>query len=64
MTEVELARVFERFYTGDGPRTGQRSGLGLTIVKEFAGAMGHRTEAWLAEGVFWVEIHWRTLKQA
>ncbi|MBC8530358.1 sensor histidine kinase [Gehongia tenuis] len=64
MTKVELTRVFERFYTGDGPRTGQRSGLGLTIVKEFAGAMGHRTEAWLAEGVFWVEIHWRTLKQA
>ena len=33
-------RAFERFYRGDPSRTGQGSGLGLSIVRELARAHG------------------------
>jgi two-component system OmpR family sensor kinase len=36
----EIERVFDRFYRGDAARTGQSTGLGLSIVKAIATALG------------------------
>jgi two-component system OmpR family sensor kinase len=41
---AQLARVFDRFYRGDPSRTGAGSGLGLSIVRAIAEALGGR--AW------------------
>ena len=47
----ELARIFERLYTGDASRRqGQGSGLGLAIVKSLAAAQGGRVWAKSAPG--------------
>lgn len=42
---LEVERLFERFYTSDGSRSGKSSGLGLAIVKELAEQMGGKIEA-------------------
>lgn len=40
MTDEDVERVFERFYTVDRMRTGQNTGLGMAIVKALAERMG------------------------
>ena len=40
MTEAERARVFERFYRGEGPRAETGTGLGLSIVKSLVDLHG------------------------
>jgi signal transduction histidine kinase/CheY-like chemotaxis protein len=58
---AELARIFEEFYqvpaSGPGGRRGM--GLGLAIVRRFAGLLGHRVEVRSRPGrgsCFWVEV--------
>lgn len=58
LTQEDLPRVFERFYTGDQMRTGQNTGLGLAIVKALAQRMGHTAFAQLENGVFTVGVRW------
>ena len=38
--DVNVERLFERFYQGSAARTGEGSGLGLAIVKQLAKALG------------------------
>lgn len=55
-TEEDLEHVFDRFFTADRMRTGQNTGLGLTIVKKLAESMGHEVYARLEEDLFTIEI--------
>lgn len=59
LTQEDLPRVFERFYTADQMRTGQNTGLGLAIVKALAQQMGHAVFAQLKDGVFTVGVRWK-----
>ncbi|MDA8309532.1 MAG: HAMP domain-containing sensor histidine kinase [Actinomycetota bacterium] len=60
LTAERRARIFDRFYRGDRARTGEGVGLGLSIVRAIAEALGGR--AWVQprtdhEGnVFGVEV--------
>lgn len=62
MTEEVLPHVFDRFFTADEMRTGQNTGLGLTIAKQFVEQLGHEIHASLrSEGgqkIFSVKIYW------
>ncbi len=40
VSAADLPRIFERFYRGDGSRTGHGSGLGLSLARAFARAHG------------------------
>lgn len=55
MSEADLAKVFDRFYRVDPARTrasGESgSGLGLSLAKDIAGAVGARIELTSTEGV-------------
>ena len=59
LTQEDLPRVFERFYTADQMRTGQNTGLGLAIVKALSERMGHTAFADLKDGIFTVGVRWR-----
>ncbi len=50
LQESEVEHLFERFYVQEKSRTSQSSGLGLTINKLLAEAMGGSVEAKLAAG--------------
>lgn len=54
--EVDVERVFERFYKGDSARRETSSGLGLAIARELALRMEGRMEAKMEKGSFFVEI--------
>lgn len=56
MTNEQLLHVFDRFFTADEMRTGQDTGLGLTIAKQFVERMGYQISAQLENAVFQIEI--------
>ena len=58
MTEQEVGRVFERFYTSDPARSGGRRGLGLAIVSALMERMGGTATASLAGGRFTLRVAW------
>lgn len=59
VTEGELSRVFDRFYTSDQIRSGRNTGLGLAIVKALAQQMGGEAWAELLSGRFSVCLRWK-----
>ena len=61
LTQEDLPRVFERFYTADQMRTGQNTGLCLAIVKALSEQMGHSSFAELRDGIFTVGVRWNLL---
>jgi len=49
LKEEDIAHLFERFYMSDSARSGQGTGLGLTISKLLAQAMGGTVQAQLLD---------------
>ncbi len=58
LTEEELSRIFERFYTGDQSRANQSSGLGLTITKLLTEKMKGHINARIEQNLFIIELTW------
>ena len=59
MTDEDVERVFERFYTVDRMRTGQNTGLGMAIVKALAERMWGQVSARLEDGRFTAQVSWK-----
>ncbi|WP_346869757.1 HAMP domain-containing sensor histidine kinase [Clostridium sp. UBA5119] len=58
-TQEDLEHVFDRFFTADRMRTGQNTGLGLTIVKKLTESMGHEVSASLEDEVFTIQVRFK-----
>ena len=54
--QVDISRVFERFYKADKARSSKGSGLGLAISKELVSKMNGRIEARCESGEFTIEL--------
>lgn len=54
--EIDVSRVFERFYKSDSARTHISTGLGLSIAKELAQRMGGTAKAELSGDMFTVAV--------
>ena len=53
--KIDISRVFERFYKGDGARSRASSRLGLSIGRELAVKMGGEMQAGISGEEFWIE---------
>nr|WP_317325450.1 HAMP domain-containing sensor histidine kinase [uncultured Flavonifractor sp.] len=58
LTEEDLPRVFDRFFTSDKMRTGRNTGLGLAIVKTLTQQMGCGVAVSLEDGMFAIRVFW------
>ncbi|WP_152524859.1 HAMP domain-containing sensor histidine kinase [Clostridium sp. Ade.TY] len=61
--EIDVDRIFERFFTVDRMRTGQNTGLGLAITKILVEKQGHKIWAEKDEklGVLSIIIKWKII---
>ncbi len=55
--EIDVSKVFERFYKADTVRSKNSTGLGLSIAKEFVRRMNGNIEAGLEENEFYIVIY-------
>ena len=53
--QINISRVFERFYKADGARSRTSSGLGLSIARELAARMEGEMRAGITGDEFWIE---------
>ncbi|MDR0286443.1 MAG: sensor histidine kinase [Clostridiales bacterium] len=58
LKELDVERIFERFYTVDASRTGKSTGLGLAISKELVTRMGWQITINIEEDILVVRILW------
>lgn len=56
LESLDIARVFDRFYRGDGARQAGGSGLGLAIAFQLAQAMGMQLAAHVEDGWFVIQL--------
>lgn len=62
LSNEDIPHIFERFYVKDKSRTKQGTGLGLTISKLLAEAMGGKAEAKLSEHKLLIIFSWDIAK--
>ncbi|MCI8371228.1 MAG: HAMP domain-containing histidine kinase [Lachnospiraceae bacterium] len=60
--QIDVRRVFERFYKMDSSRSRNSTGLGLSIAREFVLQMGGRIEADVEGVLFWIRITFEVCK--
>ncbi|MFV0401526.1 MAG: sensor histidine kinase [Oscillospiraceae bacterium] len=58
LTEKDVSQLFQRFFTADRMRSGESTGLGLSIVKEFTEQMNGSIEAELVDGILTFTLCW------
>lgn len=58
LTQEDASRLFERFFTADRVRSGQNTGLGLTITKTLAEQMGGSVHAGLSQETLTIRVLW------
>ena len=58
LNQYDINHIFDRFFTADRIRTGQNTGIGLTIVKELVNKMGHTVDAFYSNDIFTIQITW------
>lgn len=59
LTEEQVSRLFERFYTADRSRSDNSTGLGLFISKALVEQMGHEISAKLCNEELSIVIKWK-----
>lgn len=62
MADEDVAQLFQRFFTADRMRSGESTGLGLSIVKEFVEQMDGAITASLEQGVLTFALAWRSAR--
>lgn len=58
LTEEDATQLFRRFFTADRMRSGENTGLGLSIVKEFTEQMNGTAEVTLDGGILAFTLRW------
>jgi signal transduction histidine kinase len=54
--EIDVGKLFDRFYTGDKSRSSSTTGLGLSIVKLLAEQLGGSSTAALQDGLLDIQV--------
>lgn len=58
LREEDVSRLFQRFFTADRTRSGENTGLGLSIVKEFAEHTNGKIECLLDDKTVTFRLEW------
>lgn len=61
--EIDISKVFQRFYKADGARSRTSSGLGLSIVQEFVLKMHGEIHAEILGNEFWIKVSFPKAKE-
>ncbi len=59
LTQSDIERLFDRFYTADKSRSDKNTGLGLCITKTLVNRLGNDIKAELKDGNLIISIAWR-----
>lgn len=57
--EIDIEKIFERFYVSEKSRTNNNTGLGLSITKAFVENLGHRIRTYKEYDKISIEILWK-----
>mgnify|MGYP002764446592 CR=1 FL=1 len=58
LSEEDLEKIFDRFYTVDKSRSDRNTGLGLCITRSLVTQLGHEIKAKLEDGKLVISITW------